>query len=42
MNDVWWTRCGRMGGGAGGGGGGPRSNNILEVIIERSNDSQDS
>jgi len=32
MNDVWWTYGGR----------GPHSNNTLDFIIERSNDSQDS
>ena len=36
VNDVWWTRGGRRGG------RGPRSNNVLNFIIERSNDSQDS
>ena len=31
VNDVWWTRCGRMGG-----------NSALDFIIEHSNNSQDS
>ena len=35
VNDVWWTRGGRRGG------RGTHSNNVLEFIIECSNDSQD-
>ena len=36
VNDVWWTQGGHMGG------RGPRSNNVLDFIIECPNDSQDS
>ena len=39
VNDVWWMQGGRK---VDIGGRGPRANNVLDFIIERSNDSQDS